>query len=250
MIEAFVFDLDGTLVQTERLKALSYAKAALDLRPQLEQDAVLEAFKAVVGRPRREVAQALLARFNLERPAEARMKEFGVATPWQAYVQARLNHYERMLADPELLTASRWPHTHELLERARAMKCTVALATMSRCEQAQKVLELLGYSDTFAFVATRDDVEHGKPDPEIYHLVAHELDVEPTACLVVEDSLSGVQAALAAGMQVVAVATPFTRESLHKSGVLPESHIADTPESLPATVEHVSSHIQSGPAHD
>lgn len=243
MLKAFIFDLDGTLVKTERLKALSYEKAARDLRPDLQEGAILEAFKDVVGRPRREVAQALLARFDLEGPAAARTAEFGVSTPWQAYVQLRLRHYEEMLANPQVLTANRWPHTNLLLERARAMNCTVALATMSRCEQAYKVLELLGYGDTFAFVATRDDVEHGKPDPEIYQLVANELGLEARTCLVVEDSLSGVQAALAAGMHVVAVATPFTQETLHQSGAIPASHIVDAPEELPAVVAHVASHI-------
>ena len=87
-------------------------------------------------------------------------------------------------------------------------------------------------SDTFDFVASRDDVERGKPDPEIYLLVADELGVAPGECLVIEDSPAGVQAALAAGMQVVAVSTPFTWRRLHESETLDARWIVDDPATL------------------
>ena len=159
MIKAMVFDLDGTLVQTEKLKARSYAKAAVALcLYELDEDEVVEAFKDVVGRSRREVA---------------------------------------------------------LLREARDAGCNTSLATMSHSSQVQLVLGVLALTEAFDFVATRDDVENGKPDPEIYQLISRELGIVPGDCLVIEDSPSGVQAALAAGMKVVAVATPFTRDRLH-----------------------------------
>ena len=102
MIRAMIFDLDGTLVQTERLKAISYARAALELCPRdLTETEVIEGFKEVVGLSRREVALGLVEQFGLEDAARARMAEFGVDTPWQAFVQVRLSIYEQMLADPE-----------------------------------------------------------------------------------------------------------------------------------------------------
>ena len=216
MIRAMIFDLDGTLVQTERLKALSYARAAVELCPHAIDEAdVMEAFKDVVGLSRREVAQALMARFGLEERARARMMEFGVRAPWQAFVQVRLRYYERLLADPETLRANQWPHNVALLQEARRAFCKVGLATMSNCAQARRVLEILNLTNAFDFVATHDDVKHGKPDPEIYLLVAQVLDVPPDECLVIEDSPSGVKAALAAGMWCIVVTTPFTRRAIH-----------------------------------
>ena len=82
---------------------------------------------------------------------------------------------------------------------------------MSYYKQVRRVLEVLGLADAFDFVASRDDVENGKLDPEIYLLVAREPGVSPADCLVIEDSPAGVKAALAAGMSVAAVSTPFTR---------------------------------------
>jgi len=233
MIRAMIFDLDGTLVQTERLKAESYARAAAELRPEVNEAEVVEAFKEVVGLSRREVAQTLLKRFGLEAAARARMDEFGVETPWQAYVRIRLRHYDDMLADPDVIRAGQWPHNMALLETARQTGCRLGLATMSYCEQVRRVLAILGLAEAFDFVASRDDVEHGKPDPEIYLLVAAELDVKPAECLVIEDSPAGVQAAINAGMTVIAVSTPFTQKRLHTANLLPPERLVDDPASLP-----------------
>jgi beta-phosphoglucomutase len=110
VIRAFVFDLDGTLVETEELKALSYARAAAELRPDLNEGEVTEAFKDLVGLSRQEVAVGLMSRFGLEGAARTRMVEFGVDTPWQAYVQIRLRVYETLVADTELVVAHSYPH--------------------------------------------------------------------------------------------------------------------------------------------
>jgi beta-phosphoglucomutase len=245
MIRLMIFDLDGTLLQTERLKAVSYARTAVLLSPDtITEDEVIEAYKEVLGRPRREVATTLLQRFNLEEPARRQMEEFGVKTPWQAFVQLRLTIYEHMIANPEVIRANQWPHNVALLERARAGGCKTALATMSRCETVQRILEVLDWTDKFDFVAARDDIEHGKPDPEIYALVSRELDVPPPECLVIEDSVSGVKAALAAGMRVVAVATPFTRRSLHEAGLLEKRWIVDDSNRLVDVVGEVVGHNQ------
>jgi len=238
MIRAMIFDLDGTLVQTERLKAISYAQAAVELRPDaVTEAAVMAAFREVVGLSRSEVAQALVERFNLASAAAKRMAEFGVDTPWQAYIQIRLGHYEAMLADPDVLRRNQWPHAVNLLRAARLAGCQVGLATMSYCRQVQRVLDILGLQDQFDFVASRDDVEHGKPDPEIYRLVSHTLATPPHECLVIEDSPSGVKAALAAGMHVIAVSTPFTREGLHRGHLLDERWIVDDSATLPAVTQ-------------
>jgi len=68
MIRAFVFDLDGTLVETEELKALSYARAATELRPDLDEEQVIAAFGDLVGFSRQEVAAGLTARCDEDGP--------------------------------------------------------------------------------------------------------------------------------------------------------------------------------------
>jgi beta-phosphoglucomutase-like phosphatase (HAD superfamily) len=99
---------------------------------------------------------------------------------------------------------------------------------MSYCRQAQTILAALEKLRTFDFVATRDDVECPKPDPEIYLLTKRHPGVPATETLALEDSPAGVTSALAAGLEVFAVATPFTIRAIRQSGLLPPDHIMDT----------------------
>jgi beta-phosphoglucomutase-like phosphatase (HAD superfamily) len=111
---------------------------------------------------------------------------------------------------------------------------------MSHRDQVRRTLEVLDLVDAFDFVATRDDVERSKPDPEIYRLVARELAVSPIECLVIEDSPAGVKAAQAAGMKVIAVSTPFTQDRLHQAVLLPAEHVVDDPSRLADVVEQIA----------
>ncbi|MFB6249976.1 MAG: HAD family hydrolase [Salinibacter sp.] len=238
MIQAMVFDLDGTLVQTERLKARSYAKAAVELCPEdVTEEEVIEAYKDVVGESRQTVATTLMQRFDLEAASTERMTEVDVDTPWQAFVQVRLDYYHDLVEDPEVLRENRWPHTLSLLERARENQCAVALATTSRRKQAGYVLDVLGHDDTFDFVATADDVERTKPHPEIYRMCAVELGIAPGHMLAIEDSPTGTEAALAAGLHCIAFGTPFTEERLRADSPLDDRWIVDGPDELVATVD-------------
>lgn len=245
MIKALIFDLDGTLVQTEVLKAESYARAAVELDGSLTEDEVIEAFKDYVGLSRKEVAMGLLKRFKLERAAGARMKECHVHTPWQAYVDIRLDTYFKMISDPAILKAHLCPYNLGLLKWARGRGYPTGLGTMSHREEADRVLDVLGIRSEFDFIATIQDVEHGKPDPEIYNLLAGELKVPHADCLVVEDSASGVEAALAAGMNCIAVTTDFTREGVHKIPPDGNLRVVDTPPVLLETAKAFISELDS-----
>jgi len=103
---------------------------------------------------------------------------------------------------------------------------------MSDRRHSHRILEITGLADAFDFVATADDVKHGKPDPEIYTLISKSLDIAPSQCLVLEDSPSGIKAALTAGMACIAVTNPFTRQVVHEAGLLDAAWIVDEPERL------------------
>jgi beta-phosphoglucomutase len=236
VISAVIFDLDGTLVETEELKALSYARAAVELRPDLDEKEVVEAFKDFVGLSRQEVAVGLMQRFGLEEAARGRMAEFGVDRPWQAYVQVRLRIYDEMLGDPKLVQEHRYPHNIALLRDVRREGYPTALATQSHREHARRVLDILGLVDEFDVVVTRDDVEHGKPDPEMHLLAARELGIEPEECLAIEDSPAGVKAALAADMEAIAVTTELTRQKFRDTDLLDRRWVVDDPRTLPTVV--------------
>ncbi|MGH3087167.1 MAG: HAD family hydrolase, partial [Rubrobacteraceae bacterium] len=207
MISAVLFDLDGTLVETEELKALSHARAAAELRPDVSEADVFSAYADdLVGRSRQEVATTLVRRFGLEEAARKRMAELG-EEPWRVLVRIRHGIYEALLRDTDLLLKQRYPHNIELLREMRREGYPTACATMSYRHQVERVLSVLGLEDAFDAIASADEIERGKPDPEINFLVAEKLGVSPEEFLVIEDSPAGVAAALAAGMAVVAVPT-------------------------------------------
>lgn len=239
-IQAMIFDLDGTLVQTEKLKAYSYALAIHELDPQgFKEEEVIEAFKAYIGLPRREVSCGLLDQFGLEGAARLRMAEFGVFTPWQAFSQIRLRYFEGMITDPQVIRANTWPHNLALLAQARNLGLKIGLATMSYWTRARQILEILELKGTFDFIASRDDVAKPKPNPEIYLLVANELGVLPNECLVIEDSAVGIRAALSARMYCIAVTTSFTRAAVQAARLLDERWIIDNPADLPNAIEQI-----------
>ncbi len=225
MLDLLAFDLDGTLADTEPLKAESYAWAAHRLRPDLDPADVERAYADCIGWSRREISTSLLHRFGLEDAARA---HDGSVEPWASYVAVRLDRYREMLADGDLVRSHARQHAVALVRDARSVARSVALVTTSGARNAGLVLAGLGLADAFDTVVTADDVAQTKPDPEGYRLALHRLGADAKRSLVIEDSPAGTRAALAAGLAVVVVPDALTREgidALVASGALPAASV-------------------------
>ena len=228
-----MFDLDGTLVQSEKLKALSYAMAAQRLRQLAEPDnRAIEAYREIVGSARDIASRHIMNTLDLEGELGALTADYGLSEPWEVLSAIRTEIYDDMVADPQVLRDNQWPHTVGLLRVAHETACRTALATMSYRKEAMHVLKTLDLEQYLDEVLTREDVEQPKPDPEIYLLAAQRLEVKPRDCLVLEDSPNGVRAGVAAGMNVIAVATPFTVAGLHASDVLEHAWVVHEADQL------------------
>lgn len=233
MIRAIMFDLDGTLVQSEKLKALSYAIAVQQLRRLPEPEArAIEAYRDIVGASRDVASRHVMDSLDLESDLRPLIEEYVVSAPWEVLTAMRKTIYDGMVADPQVIRDNQWPHVIGLLRVARETYCRTALATMSYREEVLHVLRSLDLERTLDVVLTREDVRQPKPDPEIYLLAAEKLEVLPVECLVLEDSPNGVRAGVAAGMNVVAVATPFTIASIHTSQALEHAWVVHDPDKL------------------
>jgi len=100
------------------------------------------------------------------------------------------------------------------LKNASAQGIPIALATSAPKENVDFTLDSTGLKKYFSIISDASMVKRGKPDPEIYLLTAAKLGVQPSDCIVFEDSIAGIQSALSAGMRVIGVATTHKPEEL------------------------------------
>ena len=98
-----------------------------------------------------------------------------------------------------------FPSARATLEQLRAMDLRLAVATSSVSASARPFLNRHGLTSFFDVIITGDEIERGKPDPDIYLRAGEKLSIPADACLVIEDALSGVAAAKAAKMRVAAI---------------------------------------------
>lgn len=187
---AVIFDLDGVLADSE----LWWNKIDASLLAGYGVTYCGEHHRDVLGVSYRLALEFYKNAFGPTAPTEEMMRRRGeIATDFFA------NH------------VGLFPFTREVLEELRQLDSPVrlGLATSSVSASALPFLDRHQLTPFFEAIITGDQVEHGKPHPEIYLRAAKELGLPSDACLVVEDSLSGVAAAKAARMRVVAI--PDTR---------------------------------------
>jgi sugar-phosphatase len=106
------------------------------------------------------------------------------------------------------------------IQSLKNISFTMGVATSSHHQRMLQMLERVGVADNFEHFVTAHDVSKGKPDPEPYLKMAEKIRMQPKDCLVFEDANSGVQSAIAAGMQVIGIGDSVTREELLFHGAL------------------------------
>jgi HAD superfamily hydrolase (TIGR01509 family) len=102
----------------------------------------------------------------------------------------------------------------DFLGKLKEANTRVGLATAGDIPNIDFTIDGLDIRHYFSAITGSEEVQRGKPDPEVYLLTASKMNIDPANCLVVEDTISGIKAGLAAGMQVMAVTTTVKREVL------------------------------------
>lgn len=183
-IDAVVFDLDGLMFDTEAL----FYRVSCEMLEARGSRFTREMMAAMIGRRAVEAGHVLRTMSGLEESADVLLSD--VRTRFMAVVDTDVSTSPGLLALPDHL-------------KSRAIPA--AVATSSRREYADRLLDGHAIRDRFAFVLASEDVQNGKPDPEIYLKAAGRFGLEPRSMLVLEDSAAGVEAARAAGAFVVGV---------------------------------------------
>ena len=182
-VAAVVFDMDGVLVDTEHL----WDEVREELTTEWGGRYTPEAQEAMMGMSSREWSRYLHETVGLREPPETINAEV---------VRRMLARYEVEL--PVITGAT------EAVRRLDAAGYRLAVASSSNRELIDAVLRRLELAALFEVTVSSEEVERGKPAPDVYLETARRLDVEPARCVAIEDSASGIRAAHAAGMRVIA----------------------------------------------
>ena len=193
MPEAVIFDLDGVLVDSEQLWNGAKEELVLGTGGHWREDAP----KAMIGMSSPEWSQYMHDQLGVPGDVEEINREV-VQRMEQAY-RARLPLLPGAVEAVRALQ-NRWP---------------LGLASSSNREIIDLVLQLAGLTDAFRATVSSEEVEHGKPAPDVYLEGARLLGVAPTSCVAIEDSSNGLRSAAAAGMAVIAVPNPHYPPDTH-----------------------------------
>ncbi len=217
MIRAVIFDLDGTLADTEPLHFAAFAEVLAAEGIELTR---VEYFTRLIGYNDHDCFEAVLAENH--RPAGN--------DKIRALVERKARVYQHMIENRDVL----YPGAADFVRRC-AERFPLLVVTGTLRAEAEMILGRAGLRALFLDVIAAEDVEHGKPEPDGFVLALGRLGfllrqrppIDPSECLVVEDTHAGVESARRAGMRVLALMHSAPEDELSGADVIRAS-FADT----------------------
>jgi phosphoglycolate phosphatase len=193
-----IFDCDGVLVESEPLGCQVYVQMFREYGYDLDYDETLIEFHGVALRER----------------VEATSRKLG----WSPPANFIPVFYERLaaLSERELQPV---PHIHELIESLSVPVCVASNGSRAEITLRLRVANLAKYFGSSIFSGM--EVPHPKPEPDVFLAAARAFNIHPSRCVVIEDSVLGVTAAVRAGMKVFGYATLSSPQSLQAAGAIP-----------------------------
>lgn len=185
--KAFIFDLDGVIVDTAKYHYLAWK----ELANQLGFDFTLEQNELLKGVSRVRSLEILLDIGKVELSEDEKEKYLHEKNEQYLQYIAKMDHTEIL------------PGIDTLLQYLKLNGIPYSLGSASK--NARLILQTLNLIDLFDAIVDGNDVSTAKPDPEVFLIAAEKLGVHPENCIVVEDAQAGIQAANSAGMTSIGI---------------------------------------------
>ncbi len=184
-IKAFIFDLDGTLIDTEKIYAEVWPKAVADMGYKLTREQYLSLRS--LGRPY----------------SPAKFKEwYGQDFDYDYARKIRKGYFDEYIRKNGI---QRKPGAIELLEFLHRKGIITAIATATDIERATEYMRMTGLDGYFDRVISATMVDEGKPSPKVYLYACEQLGLSSAECVAVEDAPNGITSAYRAGCSVIMV---------------------------------------------
>ncbi len=183
-VQAFIFDLDGLMVNSEDLSLMAWRRVLAPYGKSLDE----HDYFVLIGQDSRASAQQVI-------------ESSGIPLNWDQLSQA---HWQELISIIERDLKPRLGLI-DLVQDIVKSGYPLAIASNSPSDYVEQAVKAIGLRESFGCVVGRDQVTQGKPAPDVYLAAAACLSVVPTRCLAFEDSPTGLQAALAAGMRCIVV---------------------------------------------
>ena len=196
--DALIFDCDGVLVDSEPL----HAETWVEIFTRHGVPMTIEGFARFLGMTSPQMLAVLAQEGGISPELDHRA----------LIVERRDLYWERIAEGLDEI-----PGTEAFL-RALAPRAALAMATSNPRETYDRILDVMGWRDLFSAAVGVDEVAHAKPAPDIYLRAVERLGVPAEKCLVFEDSLPGIEAARAAGLDVAGLATSHDGATLLAHG--------------------------------
>lgn len=212
IIEAVIFDLDGLMIDSEPLQLKAMNIALVDFGIQLSESK----WKPMVGHKTKENFLQII-------------NDYKINADLLILIERKNNAYRQIIRKhvPPM------PGLHEAINNIKKTSWKLAIASSSVKDDINIILKNLNLENSFDIVVSGDQVNRGKPDPEIFLKTASKLKTSPNKCLVLEDTIYGVNAAKSAGMFCIAIPNKYTATNdFSNADLVLESLIEITPEIL------------------